>query len=517
MSPRMVSATRHAEGARVFARPGAHSQRDRRAILSRIRDGGAVGRVSRRQRVWPAAVSLLVGDLLAFAGAGMLGGIAAYFIASDLVGTEFLAFQRPSLFQQLMLMAATMAGVCGWFARSGQYTERRLFRQDLGEIWNALLIGLLINGFAEFAGKADFSRLWLVLAWLSAAIAVPLSRLAVRRMLDACGMWTIKAVIIGHGEHAEAIREALGGDRYLGYDALQDGALADHVDDAGDVRGARLDALLSSRAAQTVILVPEDGELEYLARMIDALNVRVMPYVVVPPINKLPLAGLTTQSFLSCDAVLLSVRPGLTSPLSQFVKRVFDVAASLALLLVLAPVCAIVSLIVARDGGPVLFGHERVGRDGRVFKCLKFRTMVPNAGPLLERLLAEQPALQREWATTRKLRNDPRITAVGHWLRMTSIDELPQLLNVLRGDMSLVGPRPVVEQELREHYKADNSYYLLVRPGVTGLWQVSGRNETDYGRRVYLDAWYVRNWSLWGDILILFRTFPVVMSRRGAC
>lgn len=519
MSPRMVPATGQAEGARVFpgsvARPHAQRQSDA-GILTRIQNG-YIARASRRQRVWTAALFLFTGDLVAYAAAGSLGGAVAYLVASNVVGTEYLAFQRPSLFQQLAVMAAIMSGLCVWFARIGQYTERRLFRQDLSQIWSALLVGLLINGFIEFANKDDFSRLWLVFAWASAAVAIPLSRLLVRRLLNACGLWTIKAVIIGKGVHAETIRESLGRDRYLGYDAIKDGALADYADRAGHVDGARFGALLSNPATQTVVLVPNDGELEYLPSIIDALNVRMTPYVLVPPIDKLPLAGLTTQSLLTCDAVLLSVHQGLISPLSQIIKRLFDVAASLTLLLLLSPVLGIVALIVASDGGPVLFAHERVGRGGRVFECLKFRTMVPNAAAVLEKLLAEQPGLRREWACSRKLRNDPRITTIGAWLRVTSIDELPQLVNVLRGDMSLVGPRPVVEQELCEHYKADNSYYLLVRPGVTGLWQVSGRTETDYARRVHLDSWYVRNWSLWGDILILFRTLPVVIGRRGAC
>jgi len=215
------------------------------------------------------------------------------------------------------------------------------------------------------------------------------------------------------------------------------------------------------------------------------------------------------------DASLLPPR-SLTSRYSQAIKRIFDIAAALLLLGFLAPLFLIVSLVIKRNGGPVFFAHQRVGRGGRVFKCFKFRTMVPDAAGVLERVLMLDPDAREEWLRTRKLKNDPRITRIGKVLRVTSIDELPQLINVVLGDMSLVGPRPVVPQELQQHYKSDASYYLQVRPGLTGLWQISGRNHTDYEQRARLDSAYVCNWTLWGDIVILFRTIPVVIARKGA-
>jgi undecaprenyl-phosphate galactose phosphotransferase len=146
---------------------------------------------------------------------------------------------------------------------------------------------------------------------------------------------------------------------------------------------------------------------------------------------------------------------------------------------------------------------------------MKFRTMVPNAQELLRDLLDSDPKARAEWEATRKLKNDPRITKLGAFLRKSSLDELPQLFNVLRGDMSLVGPRPVVMDEL-PYYGEAEQYYFEVRPGITGLWQISGRNDVDYERRVALDIWYVRNWTLWYDIVILFKTLTVVPARLGA-
>jgi undecaprenyl-phosphate galactose phosphotransferase len=146
---------------------------------------------------------------------------------------------------------------------------------------------------------------------------------------------------------------------------------------------------------------------------------------------------------------------------------------------------------------------------------MKFRTMVVNSAEVLAELLARDPDARAEWEKDFKLKNDPRVNRFGNFLRRSSIDELPQLWNVLRGDMSLVGPRPVVQAEL-ERYQDDVAYYLMSRPGMTGLWQVSGRNDVDYGTRVYFDAWYVKNWSLWTDLVILFKTVAVVLKRAGA-
>ncbi|PLP97451.1 sugar transferase [Cupriavidus pauculus] len=199
----------------------------------------------------------------------------------------------------------------------------------------------------------------------------------------------------------------------------------------------------------------------------------------------------------------------------QAAKRAFDVGAALVLLLLLSPLMLTVALLVMRDGGPCVFGHTRVGMGGRKFSCLKFRSMVRDADAVLKELLASDPVARAEWEKDFKLRNDVRVTALGRFIRKTSIDELPQLWNVVRGDMSLVGPRPVVEKEL-ERYGESASYYLRVLPGITGLWQVSGRNDADYDKRVTLDVAYVRNWTFAGDIVILFKTIGVVIHGRGA-
>ena len=197
-------------------------------------------------------------------------------------------------------------------------------------------------------------------------------------------------------------------------------------------------------------------------------------------------------------------------------KRAMDIAIAGAALLVALPFFLVVGALVRADGGPAFFAHPRVGRGGKLFGCLKFRSMVVDSQARLEALLAADPAARAEWEATRKLKNDPRITRVGRFLRATSLDELPQLINVLKGEMSIVGPRPVTQSELDSYYGAAAAHYLTVRPGITGLWQVSGRSETSYDQRVALDVAYVSQASLLADIRILLKTPAAVLSRRGA-
>ncbi len=197
-------------------------------------------------------------------------------------------------------------------------------------------------------------------------------------------------------------------------------------------------------------------------------------------------------------------------------KRALDIIGAGLGLVVLSPFFLIVALMVRADGGPAFFAHQRVGRGGKLFGCLKFRSMVIDSQARLEALLASNPAARAEWEATRKLKNDPRITRIGRFLRSTSLDELPQLINVLRGEMSLVGPRPVQEAEIDRYYGASAAHYMAVRPGVTGLWQVSGRSETSYESRVALDVAYVSRPSMIADLTILLRTPVAVLSRRGA-
>ena len=205
-----------------------------------------------------------------------------------------------------------------------------------------------------------------------------------------------------------------------------------------------------------------------------------------------------------------------TSPVGGISKRGFDILMASIALLFLSPIfLMLMALVKFSDGGRVFYGHSRIGHSGRSFRCLKFRTMRQDGDRILKEYLANNPSAYEEWRSTRKLQDDPRVTAVGSVLRKLSLDELPQLINILRGEMSLVGPRPVVEDEL-ELYDVAAQYYLRSRPGLTGLWQVSGRNDVSYESRVALDSHYVQNWSLMTDIKIIGLTVPAVCLSRGS-
>lgn len=200
------------------------------------------------------------------------------------------------------------------------------------------------------------------------------------------------------------------------------------------------------------------------------------------------------------------------------VKRLFDLASVLVILGLFWWAIIIVAIAVRlTTGSPVIYGHKRVGRGGREFKCYKFRSMVPHADEVLAHLLATDANAREEWARDFKLKDDPRITRVGKFIRKTSMDEMPQLWNVIKNDMSIVGPRPVVRSELERYYRGDSkAHYLSVKPGLTGPWQVSGRNDMEYGERVELDRSYVRTWGLFSDFMIVMRTVRVMKGSRGA-
>lgn len=203
-------------------------------------------------------------------------------------------------------------------------------------------------------------------------------------------------------------------------------------------------------------------------------------------------------------------------PVGGSVKRAFDIALASVVLLISSPLMLLIWALVRLDGGRAIFAHRRIGYKGKPFDCYKFRTMCPDAERTLADYLAANPAAAEEWQRNRKLRNDPRVTFLGGMLRVSSLDELPQFINVLRGEMSCIGPRPIVAEEL-ERYGPSAAEYLCSRPGITGLWQTSGRNDVDYPERVKMDCRYVRNWSLGYDLLILLRTAVAVLRFDRAC
>jgi len=468
-------------------------------------------------------LALLLADVLALVLSGWLATVLA--VALDVEApasyAEWMATQSPSRYLGWVLVV--VVGLVLFLGRYQHYSERKPFWRELGEVFHNIFWLAVLDMALMSMARWNASRLWWLLVWLLAAALVPLVRSAVRRLLLRLNLWQRPTVLIGAGPNAAEAVLALRSEPLMGFEVV--GCLAVPSDEPTPlIEGAELPPLLTPKllhslslhaGLQVVIALEhhESAEREKWMRQLTKWGVQDVS--VIPALRGIPLYGTDISYFFSHEVALLSVSNNLRHWPARLSKRAFDIAASLVLLVLLSPPMLFFVWRIRKDGGTAIFAHQRVGHNGKMFPCYKFRSMVVNAQEQLELLLAADPQLRAQWERDHKLKNDPRISAVGRLLRETSLDELPQLFNVLRGEMSLVGPRPIVTAELQK-YGEDAEYFLMVRPGITGLWQVSGRNDVDYDTRVYLDTWYVKNWSLWYDIAILCKTVRVVFKCEGA-
>jgi Undecaprenyl-phosphate galactose phosphotransferase WbaP len=458
--------------------------------------------VGPRYRPVACAMALFVADCLAVATvAGCSVLIARQFGLPENQGNPLIP---PDL-------AVLFAAIIGYLGIHGRYGERITFWNELRLVvcgsFCAIVMGAALGVLAgditsrvpTFAGVAMF-----------AATATAFNRFA-KYLLDYVGVWGCPIVVVGDGASAAEAEAALTSDRLLGY------RFVGRVDPDAVLAATstlRLWPVLNRYGANR-LLIALDGDGDKQRRLIECALREGVPFAMVPQPHALPAFAFEATRVFGQNPMLLSYRNGLSRPVSRMIKAAIDIILA-SLLLVLSSFLFLILAFASRlDGGPMLFAHRRVGAGGRPFYCLKFRTMVIDADGVLEAALARDPALAAEWEATRKLVDDPRVTRLGRILRKTSLDELPQLINVLRLEMSLVGPRPIVESEVPLYGEAIAQYYAT-RPGLTGLWQVSGRSNTSYARRVQLDVWYVNNWTVWNDIAVLFKTIPVVLRRQGA-
>ena len=408
-----------------------------------------------------------------------------------------------------------------WFYLKGHYTRRWPFWDEMRGTSQVLLMLAIIEGALIFLTKSTtFSRIWFTTSFLSLFALLPVFRLLVKWLLSRLNLWRLPTAIVGYGHNAKDVLSALNSERLMGFDVrlflnLQEGNDSEYNGIPVLYLSDNLEKVLSDNKIRCVVIAFDNDEADSNRSLLERLHRYTQDLYVVPAMRGLPLYGMEIHHFFRHEVIMMRVRNNLLRPVIRFFKRGFDIFGAIMLLFLLAPLLLLLAIMVRMDGGPILFVHERVGLRGRSFRCLKFRSMIVNADEVLQSLLENDVQARAEWETDFKLKNDPRITRVGAFLRDSSLDELPQLWNVLKGDMSLVGPRPLVKEEL-ERYGDQVDYYLQVRPGMTGLWQVSGRNDVDYSHRVYLDVWYVKNWSLWYDIAILFKTFKVVLKKQGA-
>lgn len=387
---------------------------------------------------------------------------------------------------------------------------------------SAFLFPTIVALTASWRGPSHYITPALFVALLASIVLLPLFRALVRQYLASKEWWGYPTVIFGSGQTARLMAETLLREPGFGlkpvavFDQTQiwtDSELTSKVAVLHDFSQAA-EIARDLKSPYAVIAMP-GSEPEELA---DTIEEHVSPYfariLIIPHLFRWSSLWIRPKSF--GDIVGLEVIQHAAMPDRRLPKRGLDLLLSSLALIVLAPILAAIFLAIKLESrGPAIFGHLRIGQNGKTFRAWKFRTMVINGDEILEQHLRSNPEAREEWERDHKLRNDPRCTVVGKFLRKTSLDELPQLWNVLANEMSLVGPRPIVEAEIPK-YGPSYSLYTRVKGGVTGLWQVSGRNDVSYEERVKLDSFYVRNWSVWLDLCILYRTIGTVLFRSGA-
>jgi Undecaprenyl-phosphate galactose phosphotransferase WbaP len=477
---------------------------------------------TRHLRYWISVFGLAIADCMSF----LLVGLTIRHGASTPALVLFMGNNggRPSTPIDVFALLAVAFIIVRYL--SGDYGRRQLFWDGAKVTTVALLITSLPDLAMLLLGNGVYSVMPVIFSWMALLLVAPIMRQAVRVLMSRAGIWQIPTALIGVGPRSTEICTALKGSLALGFDVrwlvIEDTAASPpeglaRLKQIHSADPARIAAVICSEGCKEAIVAAEDMQSAHFADVVQRLLEVNVPVAIIPTINRMPLANATTNYFFGSDILLMQLRSNVQRLPSRVAKRFFDIVLSLTLLIVLAPLFVILGIAIKRAGpGPVTYSQKRIGRHGVPFACIKFRTMVEDADAVLHRWSQENPALYEQYLVTYKLREDPRITPIGKWLRRTSLDELPQLWNVLRGDMSLVGPRPVVARELEEHYGPATQLYIRARPGMTGLWQVSGRSDTSYQRRVFLDEWYILNWSFWYDIVILIQTVWIVTTGKGA-
>ena len=403
------------------------------------------------------------------------------------------------------------------------YSRRMPFYKEVEQVFHSCLYGTVALVFVLYVAQiaARTSRFFVLLFGVLVFLFITILRYATKKFLIKKQLLQIPVLIIGAGKTAELLAQAIKSDVGMGYKIvglLEDNEVKHGILDKFPVLGGFADAekVIGKTGVKRVFIAApglKDKKLGWLVYRIQPLveNIGVIPNFV-----GIPTGGLEIESLFNEKLVVLRLKNNLARPLNRMLKTVFDYMLTLLGTIAISPILLFIAIWIYKDSpGPVIFKHIRIGKDGKPFPCYKFRSMCVDAKEKLEELLANDPAAREEWERDFKLKNDPRITKSGAFLRKTSLDELPQIFNVLKGEMSLVGPRPIIQEEL-ERYGEYVGDYLMVKPGITGMWQVSGRSDIEYHERVLLDSWYVRNWSVWIDIVMLFKTFAVVLARKGA-
>jgi len=466
--------------------------------------------VASRTRPGVTFAAMVLADLVALLAAGVLAVVLRG--AFDSGFNQALYY---SLWPAMALFIAVYFAV-GLYPGVGLAPAEELRRLALA---TSLVYLVLAAGTFLFKESNIYSRAAFLGAWILSVALVPLNRALVRHLFARRSWWGYPVVVLGSGKTGRMVVRVLKRNPGLGFkpiavldDNPQKHGLIEGVPVVGGVEAASVLAI--ELGVRYAIVAMPGVPREKLLKILENYGA-IFPRIILIP----DLFGFSSLwvSAIDLGGVLgLELSQRLLLPGPRSLKRIIDLASAVLGGLLISPLLLLIALLIKLDSrGPVFYGHTRIGQEGRRFKAWKFRSMIPDADRVLQEYLKRHPELRAEWKEAQKLKNDPRVTRVGYWLRKLSLDELPQLWNVIKGEMSLVGPRPIVQEELAK-YGEKGVLYLKVKPGMTGLWQVSGRSETSYEERVELDAYYVRNWSIWLDLYILARTIWVVLFSCGA-
>jgi Undecaprenyl-phosphate galactose phosphotransferase WbaP len=415
-----------------------------------------------------------------------------------------LIFQVQSLYPGVSLAPSEeLRHFCigSFFAHGGIVLSRYIEDRDFDAITAAFFISFLVSTFILLLGRSTM-----------------------RRILGLTRRGGIPAVVYGSGDVARKLIDKLLDKRWIGYMPVL--ILDEDSDSVGEntpsayreipiihdlYAGPEIVSRLNIKIA--IVAMPHIAQ-EKLARLLNHSVAAFRYHVIIPGFVGITNIMMSVRDFDGLLGFATTQRLKMKSNLA--IKRCIDITIIIIGGMVILPFLLLIALIVKLTSkGPVLYGHTRIGQGGRHYKVYKFRSMAIDADQKLQTLLDSDSSIKKEWEDSHKIKDDPRVTPFGKFLRATSLDEFPQILNVLKGDMSLVGPRPVVDEEIKK-YGEDFARIFSVRPGITGLWQVSGRSDTDYSDRVAFDTYYLQSWSIWLDIWVLYKTFGAVLNKKGA-
>lgn len=420
----------------------------------------------------------------------------------------------------------------GLYAAAGLYPGLLLSGPDFLKRYTInTSLGFLFISMLFFLGQRgiDYSRFIFFLSWILSLITIPCFHLITRHVFKKSSWWGYPVVLMGPQKQVTLLAQQLRQMPQLGFhtqnlfftsaeevpSGLSTGLETGYLLPGGIEANEKIVRDHLRTASRPLAVLALDGLSRDEQQNLFHLASRCFKRIIILPEDMVGIR-LSLSIAVFCTRLAFSLRQNLLDPYRLHMKRLLDLLIILIGLVPLVPVILLIMCAVfISDPGPVFYRQKRVGQHGQAIRVWKFRTMVKNADTVLETYLQADPKQREEWRQDHKLKQDPRITRVGHFLRKYSLDELPQLFNVLMNEMSLVGPRPIVEAEIPK-YGAAYEIYTMVKPGITGLWQVSGRNNTTYGTRVTLDEYYIANWSVWQDIYIILRTIPAAIFGRGA-